>query len=251
LDEGPLFIGNPVHHYEQLESTNSSALELLSKSNPSEGTAIMASFQTQGKGQYGREWTSAKGKNILCSIILYPNFLSIHKSFFLNIFAALAVRNTVADLIKANVSIKWPNDIYINDKKVAGILIQNTLQNHSIKNSIIGLGININQIAFNKSLPNPTSLALESDRSYNLNKLSQNLFRQIESYYLMLKAKKFSDMRIEYNQFLYRKNISTVFDLNGIETEGKLTEIDDSGKLIIQYDGTSKAFDLSEVKYLV
>jgi BirA family biotin operon repressor/biotin-[acetyl-CoA-carboxylase] ligase len=250
LIEGSLFIGNPIYHFEQLESTNSSALDIISKSNPSEGTAIMTSFQTQGKGQYGRVWRSSKGKNILCSIILYPHFLSLENQFFLNVFSALAVRKLISGLVKSKVCIKWPNDIYIEDKKVAGILIQNSIQGLRLNSSVVGIGLNVNQTDFNKDLINPTSLYLENHKEYNLQFISKDLFRSFEKYYLALKSGKLEELKLEFEEHLYLKDVEKQFSLNNYSKNAVIKGINMKGQLAIAHDQNTHFYSHNEVKYL-
>ena len=248
--DGPRFIGNPIHHYEQLESTNSSALDLISKSNPSEGTAIMTLFQTHGKGQYGRKWDSSRGKNILCSIILYPSFLLLKNQFYLNIFSSLAIRKLISGLVKSNVCIKWPNDIYVGDKKISGILINNAIQNNVLKHCVVGIGININQKYFDPAIPNPSSIFIENHVESDLNSIVKKLFNSMEKYYLMLKSGNYSALREAYNEHLYLRNYQLDFSLNKKTKKGIIKEINKEGKLIIQSGLEIKAYDFNEVKYL-
>ena len=138
-----LFTGKMSIYLPETESTNNYAMDLISKTNPPEGTCIYTAYQSAGRGQIGRYWHSETGKNILISYILYPKDLKIADQFMLNIIASLAVRDVV-DLFCLNVKIKWPNDIYVDDKKIAGILVQSVLRNNTIKATIIGIGLNVN-----------------------------------------------------------------------------------------------------------
>ena len=139
--------GNSVIHLTSVDSTNKYAATLLRKENIPEGTVILADVQTHGKGQGGNTWLSDKDLNLLFSLILKPDFLPAYKQFYLSMSIASGIHDCMADLgIRS--WIKWPNDILIQDKKVAGILIENTIQFQNIQTSIVGIGLNVNQVTF-------------------------------------------------------------------------------------------------------
>ena len=150
-------MGQVFEEFEMLPSTNQYAQELLSKSKPVEGTVISAQNQHAGRGQIGSSWEAAPGQNLTLSIILYPQFLAIQHQFQLNQSISLGVRDFIAKYVQKPVKIKWPNDIYVNEKKIGGILIQNTLSGSSIQSTIAGIGINVNQKHFESMLEMKTS----------------------------------------------------------------------------------------------
>ncbi|HAY71465.1 MAG TPA: biotin--[acetyl-CoA-carboxylase] ligase, partial [Saprospirales bacterium] len=142
-------IGSHRIYLESINSTSTFAQELLSKSNPNEGTVISAGYQTSGKGQGSNKWQSEADKNILLSFILYPKFLKASKQFYLSIFVANAIVNWLDKIIPEQpVRIKWPNDIYVGHQKLGGILIQNTLKADAIEHAVIGIGLNVMQQQF-------------------------------------------------------------------------------------------------------
>ena len=163
-NKNTLFVGKVLVELPRLTSTNLYAQELLSKSKPSEGTVISTSDQYAGRGQIGSGWESEAHKNITLTFIFYPAFLPIRQQFQLTQAISLGVKDCIEHFVPKNVKIKWPNDIYINDKKTCGILIQNTLSGAQISSSIIGIGININQTHFQTNPPNPTSFKLEMEQ---------------------------------------------------------------------------------------
>ena len=155
-------IGTVIYHFRVLDSTNTYALKLLSQIRPKAGTLISADYQTTGRGQMGRDWHSAPGLNLCLSCILYPE-TNAQNQFAISMAVALAVRDTVADFInQERVKIKWPNDIYVGDKKIAGILIQTSIHGNVIIYCVAGIGLNVNETDFPAELPNPTSLKLET-----------------------------------------------------------------------------------------
>jgi len=178
--DNTLFIGKVFQHYEKLDSTNEKATEYLSKNNPSEGTVISTYYQQKGRGQIGSLWESEPDKNISLSIILYPRFVPLVQQFSFNQAIALGVYDFISSNIGKAVKVKWPNDVYVGLKKIAGILIQNSLAQGHIQSSIVGLGININQSDFLSDAPNPTSFLLETGQEYVLDELVGQLCHHIE-----------------------------------------------------------------------
>lgn len=247
-----LFIGKVLHMFDELQSTNDYALSLLSKSKPIEGTVISTHHQTAGKGQIGSSWLVESGKNITLSIILKPNFLPIPRQFLLNQAISLAVVDFLRHFISEDiVRLKWPNDVYIGDKKSTGILIQNTISGTKIQHTVIGLGININQIKFPSSLPNPTSLALATGKDdYDLSELRQLLFSCVESRYLQLKGKQWELLNVAYHQALYKLNETHLFQsTEGPFFKGIITGVTEQGLLKIKTDTGPKTFKLKEITF--
>ncbi|MBR9919636.1 MAG: biotin--[acetyl-CoA-carboxylase] ligase [Bacteroidetes bacterium] len=243
-----LFIGKVLQRYSSLVSTNATAKELLSKSSPIEGTVISASFQTAGKGQIGSNWESAPDSNLLLSIILYPN-IAAFQTFELNIFLSLAVRNWAREWIPQPVEVKWPNDIMVNNQKLAGLLIQNSFQGSKLQYSILGIGINVNQAQFETYNPPATSLRLLANTEFDLETLEQSLFASIEQYYLKLKQGKINQLRTEYLSHLWNFRQAAIFQpANGNPFRGMISGIDKQGKLLIQTADEERAFGMKEVK---
>lgn len=247
-----LFVGKVLLHFQELDSTNSHAQELLAKSKPVEGTIVLASAQPQGRGQHGSRWESEPGKNLTLSLILYPDFLPAWRNFVLNKAVSLAVRDCIAAFLpQKNVAIKWPNDIYVGDKKIGGILIQNTLKQSMIASTIIGIGLNINQTQFSAAVPNPTSLQLESGSEFALETVLAALAQRLEQYYLQLRAGNWEQLDIFYLQRLYRLGTNSVFQrIDGTVFRGVITGISDSGRLQISHDDFVETFDLKEVSFV-
>ena len=138
-------------------STNSLLRELSVKESLPEGSAVIADFQTAGRGQVGNVWESEAGKNLLFSMVLYPTCIPANRQFLISQIAALSVKETL-DLYTEQIAVKWPNDVYWKDQKICGMLIENDLSGHNLYRSIIGIGINLNQAVFRGDAPNPVSL---------------------------------------------------------------------------------------------
>jgi BirA family biotin operon repressor/biotin-[acetyl-CoA-carboxylase] ligase len=246
-----LFVGQAFIDLPQVASTNAHALELLSKSKPVEGTVVSTFHQTDGRGQIGNKWESEPGKNISLSLVLYPDFLAAKDQFQLNIFVSLAVLDfTKKHLPDSHVSIKWPNDIYVGECKIAGILLQNALLNTQIRSTVVGIGINVNQTVFVSNPPNPTSLHLETGHEFNLAELVPSLCEFLESRYLQLKAGKIVPLQQEYIRHLFRFGQPTKYRrANGEPFEGTIVGIDEIGRLKMEVKGEVEVFDLKEIRF--
>ena len=145
-----LFLGKKVIYMPSCHSTNDIAMEMARKSDIPEGTVIITDDQLKGRGQRGNEWVTAAGKNITMSIVLKPNFVKASSQFSLNMAISLAVNATVKQLLsEINCSVKWPNDVLVNRKKISGILIENSLSGKNLDYSIVGVGLNVNQPIIN------------------------------------------------------------------------------------------------------
>lgn len=247
------FIGKNIEHFNQLDSTNRYALDLISKSNPIEGTVISTSFQTAGRGQIGRGWHSGQNENITLSVILKPDFLEIRNQYYLNMALAVSVRALIASKVDQKVCIKWPNDIYIEDSKIAGLLIQNVLMGSSFTAAVLGIGINVNQKIFPMDLPNPTSVFLASGLQVDLKSFSHELFARLEEQYIKLKKGFFKSIHLEYLEHLYLKNEGCHFKTRDEQSlQATIQSVDGLGKLVLKLEnGSIQKFNFNELKYVL
>lgn len=246
-----LFIGKVLHHYPQLASTNAHALSLLSSSKPAEGTVISAFYQYDGRGQIGSKWESEAGSNITVSVILYPAFLPARLQFHLNQAVSLAVYDLVSSHLSGKVTVKWPNDIYVADNKIAGILIQNTVAGEFINASIIGIGINVKQKIFLSNAPNPTSFQLETQKVFDLDEIKAELYFRLEKRYLALRFGQTTRLEKDYQNALYRHMEQAEFLLNdGTTFSGHITGVDSTGKLLIDTGNEVRSFDFKQIKFI-
>jgi BirA family transcriptional regulator, biotin operon repressor / biotin---[acetyl-CoA-carboxylase] ligase len=238
-----LFTGRNLVTAEITASTNNSAMELLANSEPIEGTAILTEYQQHGKGQRGSSWISQYGANLLVSYIFYPKFLNAQVQFYLNIMASLATAQTLSAFGVQNIFIKWPNDLYSGDRKIAGILIENSIKGSRISSSIIGIGININQSEFPEFPVKATSMTLITGREFNKIEIFEELSNNLEKNYLQLKNGNKSQLKEEYLAILYRKNKFHTYESNDKLFAGKILSVTDEGKLVIETDtGEIKEF---------
>jgi len=246
-------VGKVFLDFDTLPSTNEYAMNLLSKSKPSEGTVISTRHQSAGRGQYGSNWHSESGKAITLSVIFHPLFLNIREQFDLNIAIALGVYDCLRENCRiVDLSVKWPNDVYVGNRKLGGILIQNTISKGKITASVVGIGLNLNQHRFPNNLPNPTSILLESGVEYDRDELINQLCSYLESYYLLLKAGKIDQLRERYYKALYNFQMPAQYErADGSQFTGVITGIRREGHLCVKNEtGVVEMFDFKEIKLL-
>ena len=253
LRENTLFIGKVARRFDVLPSTNTTALEWAAKSRPPEGSTVIAANQTEGRGQLGRTWVSEPAANLLQSVILYPTFLSARRHFLLTQAVALATSDLLADYLgPERVRIKWPNDLYVDDRKIAGILIQTVLTKDHLQTAVVGIGLNVLQQQFGPAAPNATSLLRELNRPYDLDTLRTGLFRRLEQRYLQLRADKRQLLQQTYLDRLYRLDEPTYFVRTTDQTgfRGSIRGVSSSGKLVVESPAGKEHFGMGEVALL-
>ncbi len=238
---------------ETIDSTNEFLHYLLNSGECQDGTLVVAKEQTAGKGLAENKWESEPGKNLTLSIFHVPFYISPADQFLLNITVALAVREFVAALVPTrNVTVKWPNDVYIDDGKVAGILIQNAVTGIHFTHSIIGIGININQIRFRSSAPNPVSVIHYLQKELDLEESLNLLTAIIDLKFNMLQSGQHEKLREEYLWNLYRLGKLHGYRINGILQVARITGITNFGQLMLRNeDETDYVCDLKEVEFLI
>jgi BirA family transcriptional regulator, biotin operon repressor / biotin---[acetyl-CoA-carboxylase] ligase len=247
----PSLIGKNMLHFDEIESTNVFAMDYIAKTNPPHGTCIIADFQTGGRGQIGSSWHSMAGLNLLCSYILYIPDLDVDANFFLNMVSSLALIDTMKNY-QIDATIKWPNDIYIGDKKVAGILIQNNIRGSNIKSTVLGIGLNINQLDFEVYLPNPTSMSMETGLIYQVNDVSRQVSIDLKHYLTTLQNHDYKSLREAYLSNLFRFGQIASYESHILgQFEGRIIDLEVGGKLIVEINGSStQGFDIKEIKYI-
>jgi len=199
----------------------------------------------------GQSWHSSAGQNLTLSTIFYPTFLPPQKSFLLTKLVALATRQTVAKVTGEEVWIKWPNDIYLNHKKIAGILLQSSLQGTRLQHAIAGIGLNVNQKHFPDDLARASSMALQSGREYDLDILRDQLLAYLEQWYLRIRAGELATIDQAFLEHLYLRNQPAQFKRSdGTLFRGVIQGVDAIGRLVIRRDQIQESFDLKEVTLL-
>ena len=198
-------IGHPFLELPEVESTNIYAMEQLQANLAAHGTAFFAHSQTAGKGQHGKSWTTEPGTHLAMSVVLDSSFLSVSQQFPLSVMAALATHDLFSKYAGKETQIKWPNDIYWRDRKAGGILIENQLKGNMWQGSVVGVGINMNQVHFPLSLPNPVSLKQITGKSFHTVTAAKELCECFETHYQELKNGGFKNQLARYNEHLYKR----------------------------------------------
>lgn len=242
----------PVITKETLASTNDFALKLVEEGISEEGTLVHAKHQTQGRGQRSTSWHASPGDSLTFSLICYPNFLKAHRQFYLTQVVALGLVRGFSELTGLEgFVVKWPNDIYFHGQKLGGVLIESSLSKDVIKASVMGIGINLNQIQFPDDLPNPVSLYQITGSQYDSKAVMHQLAKWIWNFYEKLRQGSFEAIKNQYEQALYLLNQRHQFELpEGGSIIGEIRGVDEEGYLKIeQEDGRLRNFDLKEIRF--
>lgn len=225
----------------QTNSTNTLLKELLARGEWPEGeTYLYAGYQTAGRGQTGNGWESEKGKNLLCSILLPPN----KNLYLLNIAVSVAI----VRMIDEPLTIKWPNDIYYHDKKLAGILLENAIVGSEIKYTIAGIGLNVNQTAFVSDAPNPISLRQITGKEYDVDQMMNNLIEAVEA---VLNEPEEAIWQ-EYKANLYRREGFWPFEDEKGEFDARIEDVLPTGELVLRdRDNKKRIYHFKQIRYVV
>ena len=214
-------ITNSIHndfqlkYFDELKSTNDFAWNLISNSNPNQNLVIITGNQTEGKGQYDRSWHADPNKNVTMSVIMSPSNLLLKKAFYLNILASVSILRAIQKLTGIMLNIKWPNDIYFKEKKLGGILIKNkVIQNH-IRYTVIGIGINVNQLTFLPSLLNPISIKNILSQETSISALIKGILDELRESIESLRSGKINELHLYYVDHLFGKDQERTFKING------------------------------------
>lgn len=245
------YTGKNTIHLAKVISTNSYTAELLSNSEPlAEGSVIMADFQSGGRGQSGAVWESISELNLLMSVYYRPSFLKLEDQFLLSIAMSLAICEFLEKYV-TNVRVKWPNDIYVGNQKIAGLLIENSIQQHVIKNSIIGIGININQFEFSVYTPNACSLKQLTGKNYDRELLLAELCDALEEKYEWIRNSSKQTIQNAYLNKLFRYQQEANFVIDDIAQTAKIVGIDEFGRLAVQLKEQVRYFNNKEISYIL
>ena len=243
------FFLNKKLHFDTLNSTNETLAQLSKKIKLQNGFYITADYQKSGKCQNNDRWDSNPKENLLISIYLNLK-LNIENSFMLNQLASLAVLDTLKQFLNLKIEIKWPNDVYVDNKKISGILINNAIKGKIINSSVIGIGINVNQTIFNKKYI-ATSMKLLNKKDFELNEIEKMLMINIKKQSLTLMDEKISLLTNRYNDHLLGKKLDSIFILNKKRIYAKVIEVNQNGKIKLMFgDGEVNEFSQDEVKLL-
>jgi BirA family transcriptional regulator, biotin operon repressor / biotin---[acetyl-CoA-carboxylase] ligase len=259
-------IGLPFVELQSVDSTNNYARQQIHAGLAHHGMTIYAHEQLSGKGQRGKGWSSEPGVNIMMSILIKPQTLQLTQQFLLSACIAVAIHEFFMKYAGMETKIKWPNDLYWQDRKAGGVLIESVVgsrvsgvesQQLAVGNwqwAIVGIGININQTSFPYDLPNPVSLKQITRKTFNPVELAKELCGFIDSYYQKLINENFSDIYVRYNENLYKRNEKARLKKDSRVFEATIKSVSSSGKLIVHpdsYRDIEEEFDFGEVEWMI
>ena len=240
-----------IIHLQEVSSTNSYAKKLLKDQRPPEGTVVVADHQTAGKGQDGNSWESEAGKNILMTLILYPAFIEISSQFRISMAVALGIIDFLNEILPdQRILIKWPNDIYVEKRKIGGILINNEIMGDHFEHVIAGIGLNVNQLAFSSDIPNPVSLKAITGQEYSVKDVTLRLCDCVMNRYEQLKQESFNEIETDYLNCLLGLNEWREYIYQGKTITARITGVNEFGRLILETDEGQIECDLKEIVYL-
>ena len=245
------FLSSDIEVLETVGSTNDYLKEKAG--NPPglpEGSVIWARNQTAGKGQQNKSWNTAPGENITLSILLKPADLLASEAFMLSKAMAFGVHSTLTQLIGQGISIKWPNDIFIGKQKIAGILIENIIQGDFVKQSVVGIGINVNQKDFLIDT-NPASLAMITGETYDLKEVVLDLLENISIFYLQLQLKNYTKINSEYVRNLHHVSQEQTFLIHNLETICQIQDVLENGSIVLSIDGKKEVYLYGDAKWKI
>ena len=239
-------------HLNETHSTNSYLRELImrEKEQP-EGTVVITDYQTAGRGQKGNSWESERGKNLTFSILLHPNHIPPGKQFILSQLISIAIVGVLKEYDR-HFTIKWPNDIYWKEKKIAGMLIEVDLTGSSLSNAIIGIGININQRHFKSDAPNPVSLTQITGKEHNLSELLEKILDSIVDEYNKYTPDNEEEIRQKYMALLFRNKGIYPYSYGKEIFNASIEGIEPNGQLILKKEnGSIHTFAFKEISFVI
>ena len=229
-----------------VDSTNNYALSLKENVLFKEGLVISSDFQIKGRGQRGNNWESERGSNLIMSVVIEPN-ISIKKQFDLSKISSLSVMECMSNL-GVDSSIKWPNDILVHKHKIAGILIENLVSNNIITHSVIGIGLNVNQLDFDDYKPIATSLRIELNKHLILKEIQTKILNSLSDKLRIYRGGR--SLESEYLDALFQKDKVAFFETNFARFNGIIRGVTAEGLLIIETKDAIKNFSLKEIKMI-
>lgn len=243
-----------ILRFDELKSTNLFLYDKMSEKYDISDEVVVTSYQTEGRGMDKNKWQSEAGKNLLFSIALNVNFLEAENQFKISQAVSVAIVETLEKMLGGTrFSIKWPNDIYFGDKKLAGILIQNTVEGMMMGFSIIGIGLNVNQILFGDELPNPVSLKMITGKEYDLDNVLNLLIINIKNAIENLRSddgKAVIDRK--YIKRLYRYREWSTYKYQNQVKQLIIIGFDKYGRLLLQdREGDEIVCDVKELQFVL
>lgn len=235
----------------ETESTNYYANRLISDGEVANGSVVLSYYQKSGRGQRGNTWESAPGENMLASIILFPKFLPPGRQFYLSKITSLALVELLGEHTR-EVTIKWPNDIYVANKKIAGILIETAILGNQFHSAVAGVGLNLNQEIFSRDLPNPVSLKLLTGNDFSIEETVIQFRNILMKWYRKLEAGNIAEIDATYHENLFRRNELAVFQKNELRFEARIIGTGEYGQLILEErSGNQSSYMFKEIEFVI
>jgi BirA family transcriptional regulator, biotin operon repressor / biotin---[acetyl-CoA-carboxylase] ligase len=235
----------------ETDSTNNYANRLINKGKAVNGSTVLSHYQKNGRGQRGNTWESTPGNNLLASIVLFPAFLPPGKQFYLSKIASLALFDLLWEH-NQEVTVKWPNDIYVGNKKIAGILIETSILGNQFHSAVVGIGLNLNQEKFSAELPNPVSLKLLTGKNFDLRETVLQLRENFMKWYQKLEAGQMAEIDETYHKNLFRINEWAVFQKNNQHFEARILGTGEYGQLILEdRSGNQTFYMFKEIEFVI
>jgi len=235
---------------DQVDSTNNYAMEMINKDQAIHGNAYLVHYQTEGRGQRGKKWDSLPGQNLTMSVILKPSSDFIDKPFLFNAFIAVEIASYVEDFIQEKVMIKWPNDIYIRDRKAGGILIENKIRGENWNWSVTGIGLNINQFEFINTPNEPISLIEITKQKIHIEEFARALHGKLLKSFASNSNTNGEKILQDYNNRLFKAGKAVQLKKNNVVFETTIKEVNSAGQLIT-VDVNEQHFEFGEVEWIL
>lgn len=247
-----VFVGTTILKLDRIDSTNTFLMSYLREKDLPEGFVVTAEEQYAGRGQRAQEWLSERTSNLTFSLLLKARFLSISEQFYISKLIALALCRTVQFYTAEKCTVKWPNDIYVGDKKIAGVLIENILSEHKIERSVVGIGLNVNQSKFpNELQERACSLSQLYGNTLDKDDVLKRLCKEIEVHYLQLRSGKKEKIDASYHELLYRLGVWHNYTSKEGSFEGMIEGVASNGKLLLkQRSGAIEYYDLKQISFV-
>lgn len=237
-----------IYHISSTTSTNDEARDAKYR----HGDIVWAEYQTAGRGQRGHTWISPQGENLTFSLVLEPHFLPVGEQFLLSETVALALTDTFA-AYGIDTRIKWTNDIYADDRKLVGILIEHNYSGGTLSRTIAGMGINVNQTRFDPALPNPVSMAVATGRTFDRQQVLETFHARCTDRYEQLERGHKAEIQYQYRERMYRLGERHPYRLpDGTQLEAAIEGVRPSGELLLRRsDGTLGEYRFKEVEFVL
>ena len=245
------YFGSHIIQIDRVSSTNNYAAKLLNQTKIPFGAVIMAQFQDDGRGQRGAVWQSKSGENLLFSAILDGSLMKECPPFYLSKCVAVSIKDTLSYFLEHKIHLKWPNDVLVERRKIAGVLIESQWKGNNLFSSIIGVGLNVNQTHFEYGF-DATSMKLLSANDYDLKEVLQVLCTKLNFNFNRLLSKEYSDLQQDYLSSLYKYNEKTLFKIGDKLEEVVLKDVNENGMVSLEMlGGKIKEYDFSQARQII